>query len=216
MTEPNPQNNAIKVRLKRPSLRSSAPIVAVHNGADAMEQLLALIAPHCPACQGLQATGRSSGRQRAAGAPDYSGAGRGRGGLNRAAGRAVPLAPHCARHPEKRDGFTAALPAGGRRHPGVEPGVLGGAQWQFFAGWYGGCGISGLNWGKKAQFVKERTCEAKPQLNADEMSEFYREFLNANWQNHVKYNFEWYRRNFALLGLALRVSLEGRFRLKYI
>ncbi|KAH1000124.1 hypothetical protein HUJ04_000052 [Dendroctonus ponderosae] len=69
---------------------------------------------------------------------------------------------------------------------------------------------------KKAQFVKERTCEAKPQLNADEMSEFYREFLNANWQNHVKYNFEWYRRNFALLGLALRVSLEGRFRLKYI
>ncbi|XP_048518908.1 cytochrome c oxidase assembly factor 8 isoform X1 [Dendroctonus ponderosae] len=77
-------------------------------------------------------------------------------------------------------------------------------------------GLTGGFLQKKAQFVKERTCEAKPQLNADEMSEFYREFLNANWQNHVKYNFEWYRRNFALLGLALRVSLEGRFRLKYM
>lgn len=63
---------------------------------------------------------------------------------------------------------------------------------------------------EKGEFVK-----AKPQLSADEMSEFYRDFLNANWGTHVRYNFEWYRRNFALLGLALCASLECRFSLKY-
>lgn len=50
--------------------------------------------------------------------------------------------------------------------------------------------------------------EEKKQLTADEMSDFYKTFLDKNWHNHVKYNLEWYRRNFTLLFLALRVSIE--------
>ncbi|CAG9765604.1 unnamed protein product [Ceutorhynchus assimilis] len=61
---------------------------------------------------------------------------------------------------------------------------------------------------KKEIFVKKHTSEAKPNLNADEMSEFYKTFLNKNWQTHVAYNFEWYGRNFHLLMLSLRVHLE--------
>lgn len=49
-------------------------------------------------------------------------------------------------------------------------------------------------------------------LTADEMSEFYKRFLDDNWKIHVNYNFEWYKRNFELLFLALRVSLENVIR----
>lgn len=50
--------------------------------------------------------------------------------------------------------------------------------------------------------------EETRQLSADEMSEFYKSFLDSNWKTHLKYNAEWYKKNFALLFLALRVSLE--------
>lgn len=40
------------------------------------------------------------------------------------------------------------------------------------------------------------------------MSEFYKKFLDDNWKIHLKYNFEWYKRNFELLFLTLRVNLE--------
>jgi hypothetical protein len=50
--------------------------------------------------------------------------------------------------------------------------------------------------------------EETRQLSADEMSEFYKSFLDSNWKTHLKYNAEWYKKNFALLFLALRVGLE--------
>lgn len=40
------------------------------------------------------------------------------------------------------------------------------------------------------------------------MSKFYKKFLDENWQSHVKYNLEWYKRNFTLLSVALQVSIE--------
>ncbi|RZB77456.1 dolichyl-diphosphooligosaccharide--protein glycosyltransferase subunit 1-like, partial [Asbolus verrucosus] len=46
--------------------------------------------------------------------------------------------------------------------------------------------------------------EEKRQLTADEMSEFYKNFLDKHWETHLRYNFEWYTRNFALLFLAFR------------
>lgn len=49
-------------------------------------------------------------------------------------------------------------------------------------------------------------------LTADEMSEFYKAFLDRNWKVHVNYNFEWYKRNFTLLYLAFRVNLESLWR----
>lgn len=46
------------------------------------------------------------------------------------------------------------------------------------------------------------------QLTADEMSDFYKKFLDQNWETHLNYNMEWYKRNFSLLYLAFRVNLE--------
>jgi hypothetical protein len=44
-------------------------------------------------------------------------------------------------------------------------------------------------------------------LTADEMSVFYKTFLDKNWKVHVQYNAEWYRKNIALVILALRVKI---------
>lgn len=66
------------------------------------------------------------------------------------------------------------------------------------------------------KFIKEKESYIKSRLNpdderktltADEMSEFYKAFLDYNWKTHVKYNFEWYSRNLTLLFLALKVNL---------
>ncbi|XP_017769910.1 PREDICTED: APOPT family protein Y39B6A.34, mitochondrial [Nicrophorus vespilloides] len=48
-------------------------------------------------------------------------------------------------------------------------------------------------------------------LTADELSEFYKEFLDSNWNMHVNYNLQWYKRNFTLMFLALRASLPQGF-----
>lgn len=48
----------------------------------------------------------------------------------------------------------------------------------------------------------------KRTLTADEMSEFYKKFLDENWKTHLQYNAVWYKKNFTLLLLALRVSFE--------
>ncbi|XP_023012321.1 cytochrome c oxidase assembly factor 8 [Leptinotarsa decemlineata] len=50
--------------------------------------------------------------------------------------------------------------------------------------------------------------QIKRQLTADEMSEFYKKFLDENLSSHMKYNREWYKRNFTLLILSLLVNLE--------
>ncbi|XP_044271601.1 COA8 family protein CG14806, mitochondrial [Tribolium madens] len=62
---------------------------------------------------------------------------------------------------------------------------------------------------KRQEFVKlgQSTGETR-QLTAEEMSGFYKSFLDQNWETHLNYNLEWYKRNFALLFLAFRVSLE--------
>ncbi|XP_031350982.1 COA8 family protein CG14806, mitochondrial-like isoform X2 [Photinus pyralis] len=59
---------------------------------------------------------------------------------------------------------------------------------------------------QKEEFVK--SSESAQPLSSDEMSQFYKKFLDDNWKSHVSYNFEWYKRNFRILYLALRVSLE--------
>ncbi|XP_018573173.1 apoptogenic protein 1, mitochondrial [Anoplophora glabripennis] len=67
------------------------------------------------------------------------------------------------------------------------------------------------------KFIKERQKYidlrlkkgSENQLTAEEMSEFYKKFLDENWQTHVKYNFEWYKKNFTLLLFALQVTIEN-------
>lgn len=73
-------------------------------------------------------------------------------------------------------------------------------------------------WAKhNTDFIKEKqdyiqtqlaNFEEKRTLTADEMSEFYKKFLDDNWSTHVKYNLEWYRKNFTLLLMALRANFE--------
>ncbi|GLH07609.1 APOPT family protein CG14806, mitochondrial [Gryllus bimaculatus] len=44
-------------------------------------------------------------------------------------------------------------------------------------------------------------------MTSDEMSVFYKKFLDENWKTHQMYNVEWYRKNIGLLLLALRVTV---------
>jgi len=48
----------------------------------------------------------------------------------------------------------------------------------------------------------------KSTLSADEMSQFYREFMNRQWKGHVEYNKEWQKRNWTIIFLSARVKLQ--------
>lgn len=50
-----------------------------------------------------------------------------------------------------------------------------------------------------------KTSEAP--LSAEEMSVFYKAFLDKNWKTHLRYNFEWYKKNAELVLLHLRVKI---------
>lgn len=40
------------------------------------------------------------------------------------------------------------------------------------------------------------------------MSEFYKKFLDENWQTHFDYNKTWYKYNFEMLALACRTKFQ--------
>uniref|UniRef100_A0A8C0D3G6 Cytochrome c oxidase assembly factor 8 n=2 Tax=Balaenoptera musculus TaxID=9771 RepID=A0A8C0D3G6_BALMU len=57
----------------------------------------------------------------------------------------------------------------------------------------------------------------KATLNAEEMADFYKQFLSKNFQKHMYYNRDWYRRNFAITFFMGKVALEriwNKLRLK--
>ncbi|XP_069116767.1 COA8 family protein CBG23705, mitochondrial-like [Argopecten irradians] len=69
----------------------------------------------------------------------------------------------------------------------------------------------------KEEFVKRRL-EEKHQagidsetLSAEEMSVFYREFLDNNYNLHRTYNREWYGKNFSLLWPAVKLNMNKWF-----
>ncbi|XP_011259104.1 apoptogenic protein 1, mitochondrial [Camponotus floridanus] len=64
-------------------------------------------------------------------------------------------------------------------------------------------------------FVKERKqfqellkAQGKTNITADDMSVFYKKFLDKNWQSHFNYNKSWYKRNIKILlyGIAAKIS----------
>ncbi|XP_024871554.1 apoptogenic protein 1, mitochondrial [Temnothorax curvispinosus] len=70
-------------------------------------------------------------------------------------------------------------------------------------------------WSKhNTNFIKERKqfqqmLEAQGKtLTADNMSVFYKQFLDKNWQSHFNYNIMWYKRNIKILffGIAVKIS----------
>jgi len=46
---------------------------------------------------------------------------------------------------------------------------------------------------------------------AEELNEFYTQFLKESYQLHTAYNKEWYKKNFKLLCLALKVNMQQTF-----
>lgn len=67
---------------------------------------------------------------------------------------------------------------------------------------------------ERESYLKNNLPEGKSNLTADEMSVFYKAFLDKNWKAHINYNIEWYKKNVTLLGLAIRVKLQNLIRLK--
>ncbi|XP_076043080.1 cytochrome c oxidase assembly factor 8 isoform X2 [Oratosquilla oratoria] len=72
----------------------------------------------------------------------------------------------------------------------------------------------------KADFIKKRleekyanTVEDQKRLTADEMSEFYKAFLDLHRTQHIEYNKEWYKRNFRILYLSAYVRLQSFLKL---
>ncbi|CAG5011365.1 unnamed protein product [Parnassius apollo] len=67
---------------------------------------------------------------------------------------------------------------------------------------------------EREEYLKKNLPEGKQNLTADEMSVFYKSFLDKNWKVHITYNLEWYKKNVALLILAIQVKLRRLFKLK--
>ncbi|CAK1552662.1 unnamed protein product [Leptosia nina] len=67
---------------------------------------------------------------------------------------------------------------------------------------------------ERENYLKNNLPEGKSNLTADEMSVFYKAFLDKNWKIHINYNIEWYKKNVTLLGLAIKVKFRQLFRIK--
>ena len=61
------------------------------------------------------------------------------------------------------------------------------------------------------KILKERNLkdDQKASLNAEEMSEFYKDFLDRKWSTHLQYNIEWQKRNFSIIFLSILVGIEN-------
>lgn len=61
---------------------------------------------------------------------------------------------------------------------------------------------------EKEEFWKKHTIEEGKSNQSDKISVFYKDFLDRNWKTHYRYNIEWYKKNFYLSSLALRVNIS--------
>ncbi|XP_017663136.1 PREDICTED: apoptogenic protein 1, mitochondrial isoform X2 [Lepidothrix coronata] len=52
----------------------------------------------------------------------------------------------------------------------------------------------------------------KATLNAEEMADFYKDFLSKNFRKHMQYNRDWYKRNFTITFLMGQVALARALR----
>ena len=61
------------------------------------------------------------------------------------------------------------------------------------------------------EFGEEREKFKGEVESTDQMSHFYREFLDMNWKKHLNYNIEWQKKNFSILGLSFLVFAQNIF-----
>ncbi|VDO35092.1 hypothetical protein V3C99_014179 [Haemonchus contortus] len=68
---------------------------------------------------------------------------------------------------------------------------------------------------KKAEFIEKRKKEIGriEQVSANDLSTFYKDFLDSEHANLIAYNKEWYHRNLALCWPALKVNMIRFMRL---
>lgn len=45
-------------------------------------------------------------------------------------------------------------------------------------------------------------------LTADDLSDFYRRFLDDNWEKHYRYNIEWHKKNLKLLWPGIKANMS--------
>lgn len=62
---------------------------------------------------------------------------------------------------------------------------------------------------ERQEYVEKFRKTADQAMTADEMSVFYKEFLDKNWRLHFYYNLSWYIKNWTLLFMSLRVEMES-------
>ncbi|XP_032627472.1 cytochrome c oxidase assembly factor 8 isoform X1 [Chelonoidis abingdonii] len=60
--------------------------------------------------------------------------------------------------------------------------------------------------------MKDETGQ-KVTLSAEEMADFYKDFLSKNFKKHMCYNREWYKRNFTITFLMGQVAFERAWRM---
>ena len=52
----------------------------------------------------------------------------------------------------------------------------------------------------------------KKTISTEEMSTFYKDFLDSQWSAHLRYNIEWQKRNFGIAFLSVLVAFENILR----
>ncbi|XP_034477357.1 COA8 family protein CG14806, mitochondrial [Drosophila innubila] len=70
---------------------------------------------------------------------------------------------------------------------------------------------------EKEDFVRLHKLSGSDEITADQMSVFYKSFLDKNRRMHMMYNISWYLKNFDMLTLAFAVNVQSslnRFRRK--
>ncbi|XP_017054720.1 COA8 family protein CG14806, mitochondrial [Drosophila ficusphila] len=61
---------------------------------------------------------------------------------------------------------------------------------------------------EKEDFIRLHKEKGNTEVSPDQMSHFYKTFLDKNWRIHMMYNLSWYLKNFDILTLAAAVQLQ--------
>lgn len=65
---------------------------------------------------------------------------------------------------------------------------------------------------ERAAFIAANKSQDSDTVSADKMSEFYKQFLDKNWNLHFYYNVSWYMKNLELLVLSAQVNISKIYR----
>lgn len=68
----------------------------------------------------------------------------------------------------------------------------------------------------KIKLAREKSCNKDDiVVTADEMSLFYKTFLDKHWYIHLNYNMEWYKKNGRLILLAIQTNVYKAYKMLF-